>query len=77
MMSIQLLHLSRENASNYTEDLMVVERTINVGFHSNFGTFKQSRHSLEGSSIALAIHSLDPTRLANINGFPFNPTYDS
>ena len=59
---------------------MVVKRTINVGFHSNFGTFMQSGHSLEGFtmgflspslfgrlisvegfSIALVIHSLDPT----------------
>ena len=54
---------------------MVVERTIYVGFHSNFGTFKRSRHSLEGFSIALAIHSLDPTRLAITNEFPFYPTY--
>ena len=55
---------------------MVVERTINVGFHSNFGTFKRSRHSLEGFPIALIIHSLDPTRLTIINRFPFNPTYN-
>ena len=48
---------------------MVVERTINVGFHSNFDTFRQSEHSLEGFSIrmyygiaiALIIHSLDPS----------------
>ena len=58
-----------------------------VGFHSNFGIFGQSGHSLEGFSIAgfsialaihsfdLIIHSLDPLRLAIINGFPFNPTY--
>ena len=58
-----------------------------VGFHSNFGIFRQSGyslegfsialiiHSLEGFSIALIIHSLDPLRLAIINGFPFNPTY--
>ena len=71
---------------NYREGLMVIER---VRFHSNFGTFKQSRWSLEGFSIALifgslersfialAIHLLDPTRLAITNGFPFNPTYDS
>ena len=26
---------------------MVVERTINVGFHSNFGAFKRNKHSLE------------------------------
>ena len=54
----------------------MVERTINVGFHSNFGAFKRNRHSLEGFTIALIIHSLDPTRLAIINRFPFNPTYD-
>ena len=36
-----------------------------VGFHSNFGVFKRSRHS----------ETL--TRLAIINGFPFNPTYES
>ena len=56
---------------------MVVERTITVGFHSNFVAFKRNRHSLEGFTIALIIHSLDPTRLAITNGFPFNPTYDS
>ena len=56
---------------------MVVERTITVGFHSNFGVFKRNRHSLEGFPIALIIHSLDPTRLAITNGFPFNPTYGS
>ena len=33
-------------------------------------------HSLEGLTIALIIHSLDPTRLAIIDRFPFNPTYD-
>lgn len=43
---------------------MVVEQTINVGFHSNFGTFKRSRHSKI------------PTRLTIINRFPFNPTYN-
>ena len=43
---------------------MVVERTIIVGFHSNFGRFKRSKHSKI------------PTRLAITNGFPFNPTYD-
>ena len=56
---------------------MAVERAINVGFHSYFGTLKRSRYSLERSSIALTIHSLDPTRLAIIDRFPFNPTYDS
>ena len=53
----------------------MAERTINVGFHSNFGIFRQSGDSLQGFSIALIIHSLDPLRLAIINGFPFNPTY--
>ncbi len=43
---------------------MVVERTITVGFHSNFGTFKQNRHSKT------------VTRLAITNEFPFNPTYE-
>ncbi len=43
---------------------MVVECMIDVGFHSNFGTFRQSGHSKT------------PLRLAIINGFPFNPTYD-
>ena len=43
---------------------MVEECVINVGFHSNFGTFKRSRHS----KIL--------TRLAITNGFPFNPTYE-
>ena len=36
---------------------MVVECTINVGFRSNFGTFRQSEHSKI------------PLRLAIINGF--------
>ena len=44
---------------------MVVERTINVGFHSDFGAFKRNRHSKT------------LTRLAITNGFPFNPTYES
>ena len=56
---------------------MVVERTIKVGFHLHFSTFKRSRRSLEGFTIALIVHSLDPTRLAITYGFPFNPTYDS
>ena len=43
---------------------MLVERTINVGFHSHFGTFKRNRHWKT------------PTRLAIINEFPFYPTYD-
>ncbi len=43
---------------------MVVECMIDVGFHSNFGTFRQSGHSKT------------PLRFAIINGFPFNPTYD-
>ena len=43
---------------------MAVERTINVGFHSNFGAFKRNKHSKT------------LTRLAIINRFPFNPTYD-
>ena len=42
---------------------MVVEGTINVGFHSNFGAFKRNKRSKT------------PTRLATINEFPFNPTY--
>ena len=41
---------------------MVVGR---VGFHSNFGAFKRNRHSKT------------VTRLAIINEFPFNPTYES
>ena len=45
--------------------LMVVERTITVGFHSNFGAFKRNRHSKT------------VTRLAITNEFPFNPTYES
>ena len=44
---------------------MVVERTISVGFHSHFGSFKRSRYSKT------------PTRFAITNGIPFNPTYDS
>ena len=44
---------------------MVVGRTIHVGFHSNFGAFKQNRHSKT------------LTRLTITNEFPFNPTYES
>ena len=40
---------------------MVVEH---VGFHLNFGAFKQNRHSLF------------LPRLAITNGFPFSPTYE-
>ena len=55
----------RGNASNCRRGLMVVERTINVGFHSHFGTFKRSRHSKTVTILAIT------------NEFPFNPTYDS
>ena len=59
-----------------------------LGFTQIFGAFKRNKHSLEGFTIAgfsialaihsfdLIIHSLDSTRLAIINRFPFNPTYD-
>ena len=57
--------LHKGNASNCRGDLMVVERTITVGFHSNFGAFKRNRHSKT------------VTRLAITNEFPFNPTYES
>ena len=59
---------------------MVVDRTINVGFHSNFGTFKRSRHSLEGFSIriyygtpiALLVQSFDPSLSVQlITRYPF------
>ena len=42
---------------------MAVDCTINVGFHSNIGRFRQIGHSnnLLKSTI--------------INGIPFNPTY--
>ena len=43
---------------------MVVECTINVGFHSNFGTLMRSGHSKNSP------------RLTIIDGLPFNPTYD-
>ena len=43
---------------------MAVECTTNVGFHSNFGRFRQSGHSKT------------PLRFAIINGMPLNPTYD-
>ena len=52
----------RGNASDCRGGLMVVGC---VGFHSNFGAFKRSRHTKT------------LTRLAIINGFPFNPTYES
>ena len=42
---------------------MVEECTINVGFHSNFGTFRQSGRMNT------------PLRSAIINRIPFNPTY--
>ena len=42
---------------------MVVDRTISVGFHSSFGTFKSSRRPKT------------PSRLAITNEFPFNPTF--
>ena len=50
---------------------MVVERMINVGFHSNFGAFKRNRHSRS------YLHDSTLTRLAITNEFPFNPTYES
>ena len=37
-----------------------------VGFHSNFGIFRQRGHSLEGFSIALIIHSLEGFSIALI-----------
>ena len=43
---------------------MAVECTINVGFHSNFGTFRQSEYSKTS------------LRSAIINEIPFNPTYE-
>ena len=43
---------------------MVVECTIDVGFHSDFDTFRQ----IEPSKT--------PPMLAIINGLPFNPTYE-
>lgn len=43
---------------------MVVECTIDVGFHSDFDTFGQ----IEPSKT--------PPMLAIINGLPFNPTYE-
>ena len=46
----------RGNASNYRGCLMAVECTINVGFHSNLGRFRQSGHSKT------------PLRLVIING---------
>ena len=52
----------RGNASDCRVGLVVVGC---VGFHSNFGVFKRSRHRKT------------VTRLAIINGFPFNPTYES
>ena len=35
----------RGNASNCRKGLMVVERTITVGFHSNFGAFNPTYES--------------------------------
>ena len=52
----------RGNASSCRRGPMVVDR---VGFHSNFGAFKRSRHTKT------------LTRLAITNEFPFNPTYES
>ena len=45
----------------------ILARSTEVGTRSR---------NLYGTSIALAIHSLDPTRLTITDGFPFNPTYD-
>ena len=45
----------RGNASNYRGGFMVVERTINVGFHSNFGMFKRSRHSKIPTRLAITL----------------------
>ena len=42
---------------------MVEECTINVGFHSNFGTFNQLGHPKTHLKSTI------------INGIPFNPTY--
>ncbi len=42
---------------------MVEECTINVGFHSNFGTFKYIEHSKT------------PLKQTISHGIPFNPTY--
>ncbi len=42
---------------------MVEERTIDVGFYSHFGTFRQSGRSKT------------PLKPTIINGIPFNPTY--
>ena len=44
---------------------MVVDRTIKVGLHLHFSTFKRSRCSKTHTSLAITY------------GFPFNPTYDS
>ncbi len=43
---------------------MVKECGVNVGFHSNIGTFRQSGHSKT------------PLGLLIINKIPFNPTYE-
>ena len=43
---------------------MVEECTINVGFLSHFGMFRQGGRSKT------------PLKLAIINRIPFNPTYD-
>ena len=45
----------------------MVERTISVGFHSNFGVFKRKRHSKTLARLAITY----------TNEFPFNPTYGS
>ena len=48
----------------YLGGFIVEECTINVGFHSNFGTFRRSRDSKTS------------LRSAIINEISFNPTYD-
>ena len=43
----------------------MIGRTINVGFHSNFGAFKRNRHWKTLTILAIT------------NEFPFNPTFES
>ena len=45
----------------------MIERTISVGFHSNFGVFKRNRHSKTLTRLAITY----------TDEFPFNPTYES
>ena len=63
-LSISETDVRGEIALIYRGYPMVEECTINVGFHSHFGTFRLSERSKT------------PLRLAFIDRIPFNSTYE-